>query len=245
MLAVAPKLRIVDLTHGIPRHDVRRGALALSDAVPYLPERAVALAVVDPQVGTERRAIAVRCADGRLLAGPDNGLLSLAWARAGGVDTAVDLTRSRHRLEPVTATFHGRDLFAPVAAALAAGEAIEEAGDPLDPALLTVLDLPTPRVDDGVLVAHAIAVDGFGNVRLDAGHEHLAGTGLTFGSPVVAEIGGQAHAVRFTATFADVPAGEPILYEDSGRSLALAVNRGDAATELGIELDAEIRLRPA
>src|SRR5207245_265507 len=111
--------------------DIRQGALLLRNALPYMPD-GVVVAVVDPQVGTERRAVALRCADGRLMVGPDNGLLSLAAESAGGAVEAVDVSRSRHRLEPVSATFHGRDVFAPVAAALAAGEPLAEAGDPLD-----------------------------------------------------------------------------------------------------------------
>ncbi len=129
---IAPDARIVDVTHGIPRHDVRHGALVLRNTLPYMPV-GVHVAVVDPQVGTERRALALRCDDGRVLVGPDNGLLSLAWDQAGGVDLAVDVSRSPHRLEPVSATFHGRDVFAPVAAHLAAGAELADAGVPLDP----------------------------------------------------------------------------------------------------------------
>ena len=125
----------MDITHGVARYDVRQGALVLRNTLPYMPV-GVHVAVVDPQVGTERRAVALRTTDGRLLVGPDNGLLSLAWERCGGVDLAVDVSRSPHRLEPVSATFHGRDLFAPVAAHLARGAALADAGDPLDPAEL-------------------------------------------------------------------------------------------------------------
>ena len=127
---IAPDAQIVDVTHGIPRYDVRHGALVLRNTLPYMPA-GVHVAVVDPQVGTERRALALRCHDGRMLVGPDNGLLSLAWEACGGVDLAVDVTRSPHRLEPVSATFHGRDVFAPVAAHLAAGAELADAGSPL------------------------------------------------------------------------------------------------------------------
>ncbi|MEX2253522.1 MAG: SAM-dependent chlorinase/fluorinase, partial [Thermoleophilaceae bacterium] len=115
-----PEAQVIDITHGVPRYDVRRGAIVLRNTLPYMPA-GVHLAVVDPQVGTERRAVALRCEDGRILVGPDNGLLSLAWEGCGGVELAVDVTRSPHRLEPVSATFHGRDVVAPVAAPLAAG----------------------------------------------------------------------------------------------------------------------------
>jgi S-adenosylmethionine hydrolase len=128
---IAPTATIVDLTHGIPRHDVRAGALVLARALPYLPA-GVHVAIVDPEVGAERRAVAIRCAEeDRLLVGPDNGVLAPAAERFGGAVEAVDIARSPHRLEPVSATFHGRDLFAPVAAHLAAGAPLEGAGDPL------------------------------------------------------------------------------------------------------------------
>src|SRR3954449_3008850 len=167
-----PEVPVVDLTHGIARHDVRHGALSLRNALPYVPV-GVHVAVVDPQVGTERRALAVRCDDGRVLVGPDNGLLSLAWQRAGGAVEAFDVTRSPHRLEPVSATFHGRDVFVPVAAQLAAGAELREAGEPLDAAELMELGLPAPIVDSEGATAHALLIDGYGNVSLDLTHDHM------------------------------------------------------------------------
>jgi S-adenosylmethionine hydrolase len=256
VLSIAPDARIVDVTHGIPRHDVRRGAIVLRNALPYLPA-GVHMAVVDPQVGTERRALALRCENGQLLVGPDNGVLSLAWEQAGGVDLAVDVTRSRHRLEPVSATFHGRDLFAPVAACLAAGAEIADAGEPIDPRTLERIELPQPRLeDDGTLVAHAVTIDVYGNVALDVTHDQLAGTGLHLGGTVELEVeadgaggaaiklGGGRVAAPFVSTFADVDPGEAIVYEDAYRTLAIAFNRGDAAAELGLAIDDEVRLRP-
>ena len=142
---ICPDAEVIDITHGIPRHDVRAGALVLRGAVPYLPAGPV-LAVVDPEVGAERRAVAVRAGDGRLLVGPDNGLLSLAADVCGGVSEAVDIARSRFRLEPVSATFHGRDVFVPVGAQLAAGADLREAGEPLDPDELVALELPHPII---------------------------------------------------------------------------------------------------
>jgi len=142
--SICPEAQIVDVTHGIERYAVRQGAIVLRNTLPYMPV-GVHVAVVDPQVGSERRGVALRTADGRLLVGPDNGLLSLAWERFGGVELAIDVTRSPHRLEPVSATFHGRDLFAPVAAHLAAGAELADAGDPVDPATLRRVELPAPR----------------------------------------------------------------------------------------------------
>jgi S-adenosyl-L-methionine hydrolase (adenosine-forming) len=256
ILSIAPEARIIDVTHGIPRHDVQRGAVVLRNALPYMPT-GVHVAVVDPQVGTERRALALRCADGQLLVGPDNGVLSLAWDRAGGIEVAVDVTRSPHRLEPVSATFHGRDLFAPVAAQLAAGAELADAGDPLDPATLERIELPRPRTeDDGTLVAHVVTVDGYGNAALDVTHEQLAGSGLILGSTVEIEVaaegaggaavklGGGRIAAPFVSAFADVGPHEAIVYEDAYRVLSLAINRGDAAAELGLAVGDEVRLRP-
>ena len=240
---ICPDAAIIDLTHSIARHDVRHGALILRNALPYMPN-GVHVAVVDPQVGTERRAVAIRCGDGRLLVGPDNGLLSLAADVAGGPVEAVDVSRSRHRLEPVSATFHGRDVFAPVGAALAGGAALAEAGEPLDVDRLATLQLPRPRTDGDVVIAHALLVDVYGNVTLDVRHEDLPATGLALGRALEVGTPGQSRRATFTSTFADVPAGELLLYEDASRSLALAVNRGDAAASLGLHPDSEVRLTP-
>lgn len=239
---LCPEATIVDISNAVPRHDVRHGALVLRNALPYMPV-GVHVAVVDPQVGTERRAIAVRCADERVLVGPDNGLLSLAWEQAGALE-AVDVSRSPHRLEPVSATFHGRDLFAPVGAALAAGAPFADAGDPLDVADLLALELPHPRRDGDALVAHALLVDVYGNVTLDVSHNDLAGSGLGYGRAVEIYARGSSRRATFTGTFADVRPGDLLVYEDASRMLALAVNRGDAANMLGIGADDEVRLTP-
>jgi S-adenosylmethionine hydrolase len=204
----------------------------------------VHVAVVDPQVGTERRALALRTPDGRTLVGPDNGLLSLAWERCGGVEQVVDITRSPHRLEPVSATFHGRDIFAPVAAHLAAGAPLADAGDPLDPDSLASVELPEPRAGHGVLVAHALVFDRFGNVGLNIDHEELADTGIRLGATIELETGGERYLAKYAQTFADVTAGELLVYEDAYRTLAVAINRGDAASTLGLRPDAEVSLRP-
>ena len=242
MARIAPEARVIDVTHGIDRHDVRSGALVLRRALPYFPP-GVHLAVVDPEVGSERRAIAVRTVeDDRVLVGPDNGLLALAIERFGGAAEAVDVARSRHRLEPTSATFHGRDLFAPVSAHLAAGAPLADAGEPIDVGDLARLHMPTARRDEnGGLVAHALAFDRFGNVMLDVEHAELAGSGLKLGHRVTIN----DELAHYATTFADVPPGELLLYEDAYRTLALAINRGSAAHHLGLDLDAEVRIRPA
>jgi S-adenosylmethionine hydrolase len=238
---IAPDARVIDVSHGVPRHDVRTGAIILRRSLPYCPP-GVHLAVVDPEVGGDRLAVAVRTADeDRILVGPDNGLLSLAARRFGGAVEAVDISISRHRLEPASATFHGRDIFAPVTASLAAGAHLAEAGEPLDPDELVQLDMPLARAELDEIVAHAVNVDRFGNVMLDVEHEELAAFGLRLGHPILVN----GASCIYTTTFAAVPAGELLVYEDAYRTLALAVNRGSAAERLGVGLDDEVRLRPA
>lgn len=239
--SICPNVEIVDVTHGVPRHDVRRGALVLRNTMRYMPV-GVHVAVVDPEVGSRRRALALRCRDGRLLVGPDNGLLSLAWERSGGIELAVDVTRSRYRLQPVSATFHGRDIFAPVAAHLADGCAPEDAGEPVEPGTLADVDLPRNRVEGDTLVAHVLTLDRFGNAGLNAGRGELAGVAI--GETVEIEIAGECYLASRAATFADVKPGELIVYEDAYGMLAVAINRGDATSTLALAPDREIRLRP-
>ena len=245
---ICPEARVIDITHAVRRHDVRGGAVILHGALPYMPV-GVHLAVVDPDVGAERRAVALRLADNRVLVGPDNGLLLPAAQSAGGVVEAVDIARSPLRLEPLSATFHGRDIFAPVAARLASGVLLADAGDPCDPGQLVKLELPRPRREDGALVAHALHVDRFGNIQLDVGHADLADSGLKLGRGVELEVNSGpargSYSAHYARTFADVVADELLVYEDAYRKLAVAVNHGDAAARLGLDVDDELRIRPA
>jgi S-adenosylmethionine hydrolase len=238
---IEPDASIIDITHGIGRHDVRHGAISLRNALPYMPV-GVHVAIVDPQVGTERRGVAVRCEDGRVLVGPDNGLLALAWERAGGAAEAIDITRSPHRLEPISSTFHGRDIFVPVAAQIAAGAEFRDAGEPLPVDALMGLDLPKPMISPGSATAHALLIDGYGNVSLDLSHDDLIDLGMTLGARL--EVGGPRLSAEATIvqTFADVAPGEMLVYEDAWGAIAVAVNRGDAAKALGVHRDAELRL---
>lgn len=240
---IAPDARVIDLSHGIARHDVRQGALVLRATLPYVPV-GVHVGIVDPQVGTERRAVALRTGDGRVLVGPDNGLLSLAWQRAGGVVEAVDVSRSQHRLEPVSATFHGRDVFCPVGAHLARGDDLAEAGEPLDPDELETLVLPEARREGDALVAHVLTIDRFGNAALNVSHDELAGTGIVLGGQVEIQRGTEHFNGVMAQTFADVRSGDVLVYEDSYRSLAIAINRGDAAATLQLAPDTEVRITP-
>ena len=244
----APSARVIDLTHSIPRHDVRTGALVLRSTLAYSPAK-VHLAVVDPEVGavgsSARRAVALRTAAGPLLVGPDNGLLMLAAEWLGGAIEALDIGRSPERLEPVSATFHGRDIFAPVAAALAAGAPLAGVGEPLAVEELRVLELGVAQLLDGALLAHVLRCDHFGNVILDASHEQLRAAGIPLGAALCVEIAGNVHPARYASTFADVLPGELLLYEDAQLMAALAVNRGSAAALLAVQRDSELLVRRA
>jgi S-adenosylmethionine hydrolase len=224
---ICPAARVIDVSHAVPPGNVFAGALALADALPYLPT-AIHVAVVDPGVGGARRAVALACEDGSTLIGPDNGLLTLAARRVGGVRSAVDLSESRWRLPAESATFHGRDVFAPVAAELAGGRPLSAAGTPVDPGTLVALVLPQPRIHEEGITAMVTAIDGFGNLALYANPFEAAQAGLTLGEPIsVAALPG-----RYASTFSDVHEGELLLHGDSTGRLALAVNGGSAAAHL-------------
>ena len=240
---IAPGAPLIDLTHGIARQDVRQGAIALANALPSCPP-GVHLAVVDPGVGSERRAVAVAAAEGRFLVGPDNGLLSRALHRLGGALDAVELSRSPFRLEPVSATFHGRDLFAPVAAHLSLGARLEEAGEAIEAASLTALDLPVPQISENEVVAHAIHQDSYGNVTLDLDAAMLADGPIRPGGALEVRAPDGRFQGTWARTFADVAPSDILLFEDSSGTLALAVNSGSAAGLMNLEEDGEVRLRP-
>jgi S-adenosyl-L-methionine hydrolase (adenosine-forming) len=241
---VAPGAEVIDITHGIARAAVRQGAVVLANSLPFAPA-GVHLAVVDPGVGTDRRPVAVRVGDrDRLLVGPDNGLLALAIERLGGAREAVDLTLSPFRLEPVSATFHGRDVFAPVAARLAAGAPLADAGEAVPARSLSAIALPEPRIYPERMIAHAIHADRFGNVALNVAHEQLAEGPLRLGRQLEVETPAGRFEAVFARAFADVEPGRLLVYEDSSRSLSLAVNRGSAAERLEVGPDDEVVLRP-
>jgi S-adenosyl-L-methionine hydrolase (adenosine-forming) len=231
MARVAPGARVLDVTHAVAAQDVRQGALVLAQAMPYLP-RAVHLAVVDPGVGTGRGMVAVE-AGGQVLVGPDNGLLVWAAEALGEVDRVVALENPAYRLAPVSRTFHGRDVFAPAAAHVAAGVDVGELGPELDPGGLVRLERDAARVDEGKAVASVVAVDHFGNLALGLRPGDLDRAGVAVGDRVEVRAGGRAHRAVVGETFASVAAGELVLHEDSFGWLAVAVNTGRAADRLG------------
>ena len=181
-------------------------------------------------------------ADGRLLVGPDNGVLALAAATLGGVLEAVDIGDSPECLRPISATFHGRDVFAPVAAALADGVALGALGEPVASDTLESLELPRAHRHGEMLVTHVLAIDVYGNVSLDAAPELAAAAGLEPGASLLVESEHASAPAQLARTFGDVPPGELLAYGDARGALALAVNGGSAAALLGVGADAEVRL---
>jgi S-adenosyl-L-methionine hydrolase (adenosine-forming) len=238
MAGIAPDARVIDLTHSIPRQDVVQGALTLSRAARFMPALAIHLAVVDPGVGSDRRAIAVESASGSVLVGPANGLLSMAWEELGGPVRAAEITSEVVLLHPVSETFHGRDIFAPAAAHLARGMAVGDLGAEVDPAGLQAVEVPGPMVAPGVLGSRVVGVDGFGNVQLNATALDLDEAGIE----AAVQIG--SRVLPRVSTFADVPPGHPAAFIDSQGFLAIAVNQGSAAQALALGRGDAVVLTP-
>ncbi|MDQ3875324.1 MAG: SAM-dependent chlorinase/fluorinase [Actinomycetota bacterium] len=228
MKRIAPNVEIIDITHGIPPQAVMQGALVLRNTVPYMPH-AVHLAVVDPGVGGPRRPLVLRDPDGRFYVGPDNGLLLPAVEGNGGIAAAYELANPRYALEPVSRTFHGRDLFAPAAAHLALGLDPAELGPPVAADALVPLDMPQPKLGRDRIEAVVLYIDRFGNIQLNLTRSELHRTGIEPGTRVELEHQGERYYAVAARTYADARPGDIILYEDSYGNVAVAINRGDAA----------------
>ncbi len=250
MLSIARDAQIIDISHTVAKYAIGDGAYLLRSAVPWLPI-GVHVAVVDPGVGTERRSIGLRTARGDILIGPDNGLLVPAAERLGGVMEARILENRDWLLPRMSATFHGRDVFAPAAAHLALGAAFEAAGPLIDAETLVRLDVPVPVVEAGRLGTGVTYVDSFGNLRLAGGVEELvAALGpVEPGTALAIEAGERQEApapvARWSRTFGEAPTGELLAYEDSSGNLALAESRGSAAARMGLASGARIGIRRA
>jgi len=233
--SISPRSPVIHLTHAVTPQDVLAGALILHRSLRFLPAEAVVLGVVDPGVGTPRRPLAVETArGGRAMVGPDNGLLSLAWAEDGGVAHAVEISSPSVLLQPVSWTFHGRDIFAPAAAHLAAGMLLEQLGRPVNPESLVALELPRAGLGEGLVDAEVLGVDRFGNVQLSARDEDLAEAGLASVERLELSGRGRSTRVRRARTFGDVTEGEFGLILDSSGWVAIVLNRGNAAEALGL-----------
>jgi S-adenosylmethionine hydrolase len=242
MKRIAPTAEIIDITHGIPPQAVLQGALVLANTVGYMPI-GVHLAVVDPGVGGPRRPLALLDREGRLFVGPDNGLLLPAASRAG-IASVRELANPAYALETISRTFHARDLFAPAAAHLSNGVALEDLGPPLAADGLVDLDLPRPELSEGTIVATILYVDSFGNIALNLTRDDVERIGIVSGTRVELEHAGERYYAVMARTFADARPGDVILYEDSYRNVSVAISRGNAARMLHASAGQVIRIIP-
>jgi S-adenosyl-L-methionine hydrolase (adenosine-forming) len=240
---IAPHATIIDVTHLVPPGDIRRGAAVLAQTVPYLPP-AVHVAVVDPGVGTDRRGVAVQ-AGRSVFVGPDNGLLSWAVATSGGAARAYQLTNRELWLEQVAATFHGRDIFVPVAAHLAADCEPAAAGEEIDVGDLVTLPAPERAVRGSTAEGEVLTVDRFGNIQLTITSSDATAIGLRSGDAVLLQLGRRQLTVPYRDMFGAVAAGELVAYADSAGLVSIAVNGGDAAQRLGLPPGARVSMAPA
>jgi S-adenosyl-L-methionine hydrolase (adenosine-forming) len=234
ILSALPEADIVDITHGVEPFNVLDGALAIAQAAPYFPRQTVHVVVVDPGVGTARRPLLV-ASGGQFFVGPDNGVLSIAW-QCDPASIARHITADHYFRQPVSGTFHGRDIFAPVAAALA--RTFEPA--PFGPEVKDALgiEIPKPRIDGDTLRGKILRVDRFGNLLTNLTTENapcLFAPGVKFRMII-----GAAEVTRMVKSFGDGPEGEPVAYLGSSGYLELGVNRGHAARQFGAARDADL-----
>jgi hypothetical protein len=247
MLSICRDAQIVDIGHTLRKYAIRDGGFLLRFALPYFPV-GVHVAVVDPGVGTSRRPIAIRTGRGDVLIGPDNGLLLPPAEALGGVAEARELANRELWLSVTTSTFHGRDIFAPVAGHLANGDApFEEVGPVLDPDTLVRLTEPEAIARDGQIETVVTYVDSFGNVRLAGDVQTLTSAfgEITDGAPLDVLFAGDPpihEASRYRTTFGTAPHGASLVYVDSLGNLAMADNQGNLAARLGIGHDRPVRI---
>ena len=240
---IAPHAAIIDVTHLVPPGDVRRGAAVLAQTVPYLPP-AVHVAVVDPGVGTARRGVAVAAGDSVFI-GPDNGLLSWAVTASGGAARAFSLTNRELWLANVMATFHGRDIFMPVAAHLADGTELTATGAEIDVADLITLPAPERLIRDSAVEGEVLTVDRFGNVQLTITASDAAQIGLKPGTTAHVRSGRHRMIIPYRDMFGAVAPDELVAYADSAGLVAIAVNGGNAAERLGLPPGARVSIAAA
>ena len=230
----APDVRVIDVMHLVSPQDVEQGAAVLASAVPYLPVPAVHLALVDPFRAAPVRGVAVRTADGSTFVSPDNGLTSLAWEVCGGAVASHVLDNQELWAPKAARTFRGRDVFAPVAAALASGTALEQVGSRVDVEELELLAVRAPAVDDDHVHGEVVTVDHFGNLTLNLQRAHLESAGITLGDTVELRCSGKARHVPFLTTYGQADQGQLVVCEDSFSTVTVAVNQGSAAADLRV-----------
>lgn len=239
ILSIAGPVMLIDISHEVPKFDVRAAAYVLRCAYKYFPAGTIHLVVVDPGVGTERRALAVKTRQ-YVFVGPDNGVLIPA-ARDDGIVRAVSIENRRYMREAVSYTFHGRDIFAPAAAHLARGVPIEELGPEVDD--YVVPEYAEPHIEDCEAEAEVIYIDGFGNCATNLREDDLARLGIKYGDEVELELEKRRIVTKLLPSFGYARPGEVLLLINSEGFLEVAVNMGNAARELGVRPGTKVRVK--
>lgn len=235
---IAPSVVVVDVTHQVPAHDIRAGGLTLARAAQYLAP-GVVLAVVDPGVGTARRAVAIEVGDGEaIFVGPDNGVLAPAVAMVGGATRAVELTDPKYQLGAPGPTFAGRDVFGPAAAHLCAGVALADLGPEIDTGGLMPGMIPITRLEGDTLYGEVLWTDQYGNLQLNVDPAEIE----AFGPRIELRFDGKIRTGVRHQTYGNVPTGEIGLVVDSYGLVSIAIDRASAAEDLGLGTGAEVVL---
>jgi S-adenosylmethionine hydrolase len=236
MYSVMPTVRVVDLSHEVTPFSILDGARYLYGATPYYPAGIVFVVVIDPGVGSTRKAVIIKSKRGQYFVLPDNGLITLV-AQRDGLDSAREIINTGWMIgKALSSTFHGRDIFSPAGAHLARGDDWTQVGPSIDPNTLVKLDLQAANIDDQGLHGEVIATDGpFGNLVTNVDAEDFLKLGYQRGQNVPITIGEHKFDLPFVKTFSDVPLNKPLIYIDSRGHLALAVNQGSFAATYGIK----------
>lgn len=241
MNGVAPGVEVIDITHQATPYNIAEGARFLAGSAPYFEKDAVFVVVIDPGVGSTRRAIIARSKKGQFFVLPDNGLLTLVQDR-DGIEAVREITNPEWMIgAKMSSTFHGRDIFSPAGAHLARGDDWTTAGPVVDVAKLVRLDIHTAVVNDAGLHGEVIGTDGpFGNLVLNVPAETFAQLGYRLGDTVPVQVGGKTYDLPFVKTFSDVAVGKPLAYIDSRGRLSLGINQRSFAETYGVQAPAEV-----
>ena len=241
MEGVAPGVRILDITHQVTPYSIAEGARFLAGSAPYFAHDAVFVAVIDPGVGSKRKAIIAHARTGQFFVLPDNGLLTLVQDR-DGIDAVREITNPAWMIGArLSSTFHGRDIFSPAAAHLARGDDWTQAGPSIDPAALVRLDLHNAKLTQTGLEAEVIGTDGpYGNLVLNVPSETFAQLGYRIGDVISVNLAGKLYSFPFVKTFSDVPVGKPLFYIDSRGRLSMGINQRNFSTTYNVDAPAQL-----
>lgn len=236
--SINPEAKVIHLMHGIPAFDISIAARTM-ETVYYMPV-GYHVCVVDPGVGTKRRGIIIKTKRGDYFIGPDNGCLMTAPRLLGGIDKAVEISNEKYMIKPISPIFHGRHVFAPVAAHLSLGVPIEDFGKELNPESLIRAPYEEAKVKNGKIEATVINTNHFGSLHLNILHEEMDKLGLKFGDKVSISFGGKKLAVTFVKTFGEVPKGQPLIMKDDYRRVEVALNMGSFSGKYGVKVGDEV-----